>query len=281
MNTIVEREPSMADVSASTKGQVQSTTSKALQIQTILVPLDFSRASIEALKYAVMVAADFGANIHLVHVQADDELPAIPRAAGLMLGCRDVMELMQDRHGPMATKHEVHFGMENCHVLTGRPFREICKLADTIAADLIVLPTRGHTGLRHIVLGSTAERVVRFANCPVLVPRGMKFRRAVLDLEEGNFSPRNILVPVDFSECSLAGVNYAALLARRFQARLCLFHAVFPYEHLVTSDRFSGMTVSLIENAREDAVEQMLRLKTMEALDGIECETRIRIGYPV
>ena len=53
----------------------------------------------------------------------------------------------------------------------GRPYEEICHAAKTVGADLIILPTHGYTGLKHVWLGSTAERVVRHAPCPVLVVR--------------------------------------------------------------------------------------------------------------
>ena len=56
-------------------------------------------------------------------------------------------------------------------VRDGKPFQEICHAAETLGADLIVLTTHGHTGLKHVWLGSTAERVVRHAKCPVLVVR--------------------------------------------------------------------------------------------------------------
>ena len=56
-------------------------------------------------------------------------------------------------------------------VRDGKPFEEICRAAKTLGADLIVLTTHGYTGLKHVWLGSTAERVVRHAHCPVLAVR--------------------------------------------------------------------------------------------------------------
>ena len=59
-----------------------------------------------------------------------------------------------------------------CDVLSGAPpFDEICRLAHTIPADLVVMPTHGRTGLKHVFLGSTAERIVQHSSCPVLVTR--------------------------------------------------------------------------------------------------------------
>jgi nucleotide-binding universal stress UspA family protein len=61
--------------------------------------------------------------------------------------------------------------MERSLVRFGSAFAEITEAARTLKADLIILATHGHTGLKHVVLGSTAERVVRHASCPVLVVR--------------------------------------------------------------------------------------------------------------
>ena len=173
---------------------------QSLQIKSILVPLDFSRASMQALKYTIPLAEEFKATIHLVHVQPADELTAISRAGHLMLNCADAIALMQDRLAEVQEKHDVRFWPDNCHVVSGKPFVEICKLARELDVDLIVLPTRGHSGLKRVALGSTAERVVRHAPCPVLIPRGKKFKAAIGDGEPaGKFSLRQVLVPVDFS----------------------------------------------------------------------------------
>jgi len=59
-------------------------------------------------------------------------------------------------------------------VREGKPFEEICRAAETLSVDLIVLTTHGYTGLKHVWLGSTAERVVRHAPGPVLVVRELK-----------------------------------------------------------------------------------------------------------
>ena len=61
-------------------------------------------------------------------------------------------------------------------VRDGKPFEEICRSAKTVGADMIVLTTHGYTGLKHVWLGSTAERVVRHAPCPVLVVRELERR---------------------------------------------------------------------------------------------------------
>jgi nucleotide-binding universal stress UspA family protein len=278
MKTISDESESSTTSAVKTAAREQS-----LRIKTILVPLDFSRASMQALKYAIPLAEEFKAAIHLVHVQPADEMTALSRAGHLMLNCADAIALMQDRLAEVQHKHDVRFWPDNCHVVSGRPFQEICKLAREIEADLIVLPTRGHSGLKHVVLGSTAERVVRYAPCPVLVLRGAKYQSMVLDDAVGTagLRPRKLLVPVDFSDCALTGVKYAARLAKSTGASLRLFHVVFPYTQVLALDRVGADVTPLIEAAKTAVREDMSKLARMEFLRGVPCETEIRTGSTI
>ena len=260
----------------------RETKGRNLRIKTILVPLDFSRASIQALKYTIPLAQEFGATIHLVHVQPVDELTAIENAGGLMLSCADSIALMQDRLSE-ALRDQSKFWPDNCHVVSGRPFEEICKLAGRIEADLIVLPTRGLGRLKHVLLGSTAERVIRYASCPVLIPRGPRFKTITWNggTDTHGFKLRKILVPVDFSKCSLAGVRYAARLAKDAGATLRLFHVVFPYTQVFALDRVNSDITPLLKTARATAGEEMAQLRAMSFLRDVPCEIEIRIGSVV
>jgi nucleotide-binding universal stress UspA family protein len=200
-----------------------------------------------------------------------------------MLNCADAIALMQDRLAEVQRKHNVRFWPDNCHVVSGRPFEEICKLAREIEADLIVLPTRGHSGLKHVVLGSTAERVVRYAPCPVLVLRGAKYQSIILNdaADTAGLKLRKILVPVDFSKCSLAGVKYAARLAKSTEATLRLLHVVFPYAQVFAMDRVGADVTPLIETAKTAAREEMSKLTRMNFLRGVPCETEVRTGSTI
>jgi nucleotide-binding universal stress UspA family protein len=253
-----------------------------LQIKTILVPVDFSRASMHALKYTIPLAEEFNAAIHLVHVQPADEFTAIPGAGRLMLNCADAVALMQDRLAEVQEKDDVKFCLDNCHVVSGRPYQEICKLAGELAVDLIVLPTRGHSGLKRLALGSTAERVVRHAPCPVLIPRGSRFESLTWSAEPvPKFAIHKILATTDFSDASIAGVKYAALLAKQFHAKLRLVHVVFPYTQVFQMDRMGSDLVPLIQNARLQAEKELTRVRQLEFMDGVECETEVRTGSTI
>ena len=254
-----------------------------VKIKTILVPLDFSRASMQVVSYAVSFAKKFGATLHLLYVSPPDEASAIPGAGHLLRECGEAVALAHERLAGVQQKHARAFWPENCHVRNGHPYREIGALAREIEADLIVLATRGHTGLKRVLLGSTAERVVRFAPCPVLVVRERKRKGGVpLGLVTTNreLAIRKILVPVDFSECAITGAMYAALLAKTFDAKLQLFHAVRPPVPVVldrVTANMSGQDKISLANAREE----MQALTKLDFMRDVRYETEIRTGHAV
>jgi nucleotide-binding universal stress UspA family protein len=247
------------------------------KIERILVPLDFSPPSMEALDYAVWLGKQFRAATHLVHVYPPDEASA-PGAAHLLLQSAEAIERLNEELTSIHRKHVPTFRPENCHIRSGRPYEEIVRLAREIHADLIVLATRGHSGLKHLLLGSTAERVVRNAPCPVLVVRKRK-QKAKASGEA--FAIRTILVPTDFSQCSLAGTEYAAFLARTLGATLRLFHAMYPYTNYVFVDRAGVRLSGLAEAMEETARQEMDALKQMDFLRGVPVQTEILPGPAV
>lgn len=235
----------------------------------------------QAVSYAVALAKQFNGTIHLVYVQAPDEACAVADAGHLMRETAESVTFLRDRLSEVHRKHGSSFWPENCHVPTGQAYQEICNLAREINANLIVLASRGHIGLKRVLLGSTAERVVRFAPCPVLVVRQRKSRgRMGLGLVPSTkeLSIRKILVPVDFSECAMAGAIYAALLAKTFGAKVVLFHAIFPPAPVVM-DRIS---VSISPRDKADRANAQLSMEAFTQLDFLhdtKCETEIRTGY--
>ncbi len=248
------------------------------KIEKILVPLDFSPASMEALKYAVWLAKQFRAAIHLVHVHPPDEASSVPGAGHLLFQSAEAIERLNEELTGIHRKHVPTFRPENCHIRGGRPYEEIVRVAREIDADFVVLATRGHSGLKHLLLGSTAERVVRNAPCPVLIARKRKQRRKA---SREAFAVRTILVPTDFSQCSLAGTEYAAFLAKTFGATLRLFHAMYPYTNYVFIDHAGVRLSGLAEAVEETARQEMDALKRMDFLRGVPVQTEILPGPAV
>ena len=178
-------------------------------------------------------------------------------------------------------KHRLKFPPDHCHIRSGRPFAEICKLAREINADLIILGSRGYSGLKRVLLGSTAERIIRFAPVPVLVPRGQRYEAGMRLTGRTRFKLRNILVPVDFSDCSAAGVNYAVFLAAKFKAKLELLYSMQEYVDFLGQTRTSGAIAALHAADRLTAQNQMEEFKRLHVPSTLACETEILTGYPV
>lgn len=136
----------------------------------ILVPTDFSDHSLRAVEYAVEIAEKFSSELKIVYV-----IEPLLQAADVAWSSVDFDKLNQ-AHGESAEKQLEALVKERipesvsaeCVILYGKPLVEIVKQAKTDNADLIVMATHGRGVISHILMGSTAEKVVRKAPCPVL-----------------------------------------------------------------------------------------------------------------
>lgn len=142
-------------------------------INKILVPIDFSDYSKNALKYAVDFAKNFKAKIYLIYVIEPIIYPADFSIGQVTIPTPDV-----DMHARAQSELDSlarSFTESSVEVETiiksGKPFVEINETATEKNIDLIIIATHGHTGVEHLLFGSTAEKVVRKAPCPVLTLR--------------------------------------------------------------------------------------------------------------
>ena len=139
------------------------------RIEKILVPVDFSEHSARALEMAIDLAKAFGAGIQLLHCYQIQPFGISPYGIALPEGfdseVRQAAELRVDEwRGKVLLE-----GIEVEVRLSSRfPSLEISETASEIGADLIVMGTRGLSGIKHVLLGSVAERTLRLAPCPVL-----------------------------------------------------------------------------------------------------------------
>ena len=151
--------------------RASSSKGKPFAAQRILVPVDFSDPSRSALKYAGTLAREFGGRLILLYVV---ERVATPDFAYHPL-MKEPAEVTAQAEHALTTMCEDEgideSAVEKVLVRQGVAHSQVTETAKTLKADLIVIATHGNTGLKHVLLGSTTERVVRHAPCPVLVVR--------------------------------------------------------------------------------------------------------------
>ena len=139
-------------------------------MEKILVPIDFSEHSKAALSYAREIAALYDSSLQLVHAIEEPIYPYFYAPAGGFAVAQQLEELrtktdqaldklLAESEGPEVPSEKF--------VVTGRPAIEITRLADEQSSDMIVIATHGLTGLERLLVGSTAEQIVRLSNCPV------------------------------------------------------------------------------------------------------------------
>lgn len=249
----------------------QSGSARGGMPRRILVPVDFSDPSRKGVAAAVALARRSGAELTLAYVahrrRPDSRavlellnMSSSDRAARLQ-----ELEVFAERNVPGEIKSETV-------MLDGVPYDEISRAASRRSSDLIVIATHGYTGLRHEVMGSTTERVVRHAPCSVLAVRGWEARGTKA------FAPgslRTLLLTTDFSENSLAAFPTAAAWARELGARIELLYVV--PQQLPGEMSQLGLVFHEKKAARE-AEKNLPEIRRRHLPADLEVKTRVVIG---
>ncbi|MFH1434728.1 MAG: universal stress protein [Pseudomonadota bacterium] len=191
-----------------------------MKIDKILVPVDFSEFSDKAVAHALFWAQRYCAEITLVHavVLFEENFDKKERLAAYE-SVVEKKEKEQAAKMDSRCKAARESGVDTVHSALLRGFNTADVILDHLNAndyDLVVMGTHGFTGLKHLVLGSTAEKVVRFSPVPVLT----------IHKDFKGTAPQKILVPVDFSKHSAGAVRQAMLIAGTFNARPAILHVV-------------------------------------------------------
>jgi nucleotide-binding universal stress UspA family protein len=277
MTTKIEEPPSITAFSATSNQPTASFFEDPLPIRTILVPIDLSEESYRALEFALPLAKRFDATVHAVHVyEGAQQLSSIATGPVLFSDREIARRITKEAQRRCGTGPK----SPNCHIRSGKPFREIVAAAEELEADLIVIATHGNGGLKHLMLGSTAEKTVRHAPCPVLVVR--EAARGPIKAAMEGIVLEKILVPVDFSECAKEGARYASAFAIKVGADL-LFMNVTHTADFTASDP-NGVPpegCELVETARLAAEDELDELVNFLPLTGISAETEVALGTPI
>lgn len=250
---------------------------------SVLVATDLSEAADEAIRQGWERARSASGELHVCHVVPNllGNNPLFPQrtadeTTAVLAAQREAVRAVEQRvtsvtgATPIAASGEGSGpgGTFRVIVDTGSPDAAIVRAADEVKATLVVVSSRGTTGLDRLLLGSVAERVVRYAHCPVLVARPHE-------------RTGQVLAATDFSEASVPAVGVAAEEARARGARLTVLHSldVLPSPAFAWGAPFGASWVvpppELVEQVQKSAVEALR--STMERF-GAEGDTLTPTG---
>jgi len=246
----------------------------AIDLRRILAPVDFSPASQRGLAFAAALAGRFHSQLHLLHVV---EPPVLPEWGYAHIPQREarLRHAAEERLPRLPSECGINPALvASTKIRSGEAEDEICKAAAEERADVVVLASHGLGGIQHAFFGSTAERVVRRAPCPVLTVRERVLRSKGA---AASFDLKRIVVTTDFSEESRKAFPYALALARKFEAALLLLYVV--PAHLPAE--FSHMGIVLEESRLlEEARERLPRFLQAELDPHLHVETQVVNGGP-
>lgn len=229
-----------------------------ITIRNVLVATDFSEPARVGVEWAARVARDRAARLHVVHV-VSPPMPVADFTTPPITLDRELRDAAGKRLDALLGEEPLA-GLDAHAVLRdGTPSIAVLDVAEEVDADLLVVGTRGLTGFRHLLLGSTAERIVQRATMPVLSVHPDDRR------PEGG--PRTILVPTDFSEDAEAALSAASasLRSRRDEGggdtRVILLHVY----HVPAEYSTYGPSAALYRLGEEMETALLERLEALAA----------------
>ncbi|HKK08363.1 MAG TPA: universal stress protein [Gemmatimonadota bacterium] len=248
-----------------------------LSMRHVLYPTDFSEPAASALPLAVRVAREHGADLHALHalvLHAADEAQADRLFPTLEDAYRDIESWAEERMASHLGEHHVpEVPLHEARVRGFAAAPVILEYAEEHDIDLIVMGTHGRRGLRHLLLGSVAEEVVRRARCPVVTVR----ESPALD---GRRWPTRVVVPLDFSQNADVALAYARELGGETGATVDILHVVEP---AAVPDPYvmGGPGLTLDVEATRERVTESLERRAAEALgESVTATVHVEMGRP-
>ena len=191
-----------------------------MDLRRIVCPVDFGVASLAGLTPAVSLGTEYGGEIVLVHVLdfPFPQIDSLPVVVDVDEYYSQVECSATERLESLIDEETRRFVDVTTEIARGRPYLEITRIAEERDADLIVIPTHARKSVGRLLFGSTTEKVVRLAPCPVLTVHPGD--------EHSAFQPQRIVMATDFSEAADAALEHACDLATKYGAKLWLLHLI-------------------------------------------------------
>jgi len=237
-----------------------------MRFTKILCPTDFSPGAKHAMRVAVRVAADSGAELVLTHIW---HLPALAFTGEHPFPRDATQAMVQDEQRVLseAVNEALKLGAPKVtsRLVTGVPWEQIVAILREEPYDLVVMGTHGRTGLARVLLGSVTETVIRHSPCSALAVRGRGEATAY----------RHILCPIDFSDSARHAVERAAELAAPSSAGITLLHVIEP------PVRYPGEVPGSFTDGTEPRPSQVLErwASELKAKVTVPVTTELRTGH--
>ncbi len=253
-------------------GHFSSHSNSMRNVKHILLPTDFSQKSLVARPAAVALAKRYGATLHVLHVVPPVTPPAMQtiESAGIRTIDEDFRAEGEGLLRELA--QEIGSGVQvQTHVLSGTPADAIERCVSEHDIDLVALATHGNTGLDRVLLGSTAEKVIRTVPCSVLVCR---------EKPESWDSIGTLLLPVAAGELEKVVVAEAVELARESNASLHLLHVLVPPPQQMRHVLRGHGLLNVQEQARKTMDMHLLAIEESEIQGAVPSKREVREGSP-
>jgi nucleotide-binding universal stress UspA family protein len=230
-------------------------------IHRVLCPVDFSEPSLRALHHAAAVAAWYDAELHVLHVAP----PPMPLAVPMMVMAARAAAAADPADLLTPARRELDAFVTRAGlprpaipaVREGAAVAAIVRYAGEITADLVVVGSHGREGMSHMLFGSTAERVMHKAPCPVLVVPAHAGEPVVAD----RVSIAHVLCAVDFSPSSARALALALSVAQENAARLTVLHVI---ETLSEDEHEAHPALAVREHV--ESLERLARTRLLAAV---------------
>jgi nucleotide-binding universal stress UspA family protein len=240
----------------------------------VLCPVDFSEACCGALRYAAAIAEHFQSELLIAAI--DDPLlnDTVNMTDGEGHLARDTRRELERFYQGTFADRPVPIAHPRFEAAVGNPAIEILALAERHHVDIIVMSSRGASGVRKMFFGSTTERVLRETSVPVLVtPAG---GRGPAHLSDVRKTVRRVIAPVDLSSATPRQVRVAKGIAEALDVALLLVHVIEP----VRSNRPAFRSLTGIDGERRDRAERELASTVATLRGSPKVESLVVLGDP-
>jgi len=237
-----------------------------VQLQNILCPVDFFKTSTRALDYAIKLASNYDARLHILHVVP----PLIPTSYEYPIETKDLLRGLEDQAAKqmkVLARTALEAGVKaDAMIRTGEIADELQWAAGAWSADLVVMGTHGRRGFQRWILGSVTERLLRHLHVPILIISEPSVTKMAPP------SIKRVLVTTDFSEGTADALKYAFSLAQESQASVTLLHVL----HDLAVDIPDHYRILLLEGVGE----RLRKLIPAEVLNWCEARAKVESGIP-